>query len=224
MEPLFKTEKRLRLGIWGLGRGSSFIKAANNLNIQIVAGCDTNQIMRDGFRKNCPDAFITADENEFLAYNDMDAVLVATYFTSHADHAIRALEAGFHVMSEVTAFFSPADGVRLVEAVEKSGKVYNLLENYPFTKENMYLKKLWDDGFFGEFQYGEFDYLHNCRSLCYSYCFPPDFPAVEPGYTVHSWRSWLDFHYYNTHSLGPLMKITGLRPIEVMAFPVAISL
>ena len=224
MQKCFNTDKRIRLGIWGLGRGTSFIKAAKAVNIDIVAGCDYSQSLRDRFREQCPDAFITADENEFLSFRDMDAVLIATYFEKHAEHTVKALEAGYHVMCEVTSFFTPAQGVRVVEAVQKSGKVYNLLENYPFTKENLYLAKLWKDGFFGEFQYGEFEYLHECRSLCYAYNMPGKCPPVEPGYTAHSWRSWLDFHYYNTHSLGPVMKITGLRPVEVEAFPEAVSL
>ena len=214
---IFNTDKRIRLGIWGLGRGGVFIKAAKELNIDVVAGCDFNDEIRERFQKECPGAKVTADENEFLSNKDMDAVLVATFFTSHAEHAIKALNAGYHVMSEVTSFFTPAEGVRLVEAVEKSGKIYNLLENYPFTKENMYLAKLWKDGMFGEFQYGEFEYLHECRDLSYRYCIMPDFPTIEPGYTVHSWRSWLDFHYYCTHSLGPVMQITGLRPERVTA-------
>ena len=223
MQKCFNTDKRIRLGIWGLGRGTNFIKAANAVNIDIVAGCDYSQSLRDRFREQCPDAFITADENEFLSFRGMDAVLIATYFEKHAEHTVKALEAGYHVMCEVTSFFTPAEGVRVVEAVQRSGKVYNLLENYPFTKENLYLTKLWKDGLFGEFQYGEFEYLHECRTLCYGYNMP-GCPPVEPGYTAHSWRSWLDFHYYNTHSLGPVMKITRLRPVEVEAFPEAVSL
>lgn len=223
MGKIFDTDKKIRLGIWGLGRGSSFVKAADALNIDVVAGCDTNSIMRERFKKNCPTAFVTDDENEFLAREDIDAVLIATYFTSHADHTIRSLEAGKHVMCEVTSFFTPAEGVKVVEAVEKSKKVYHLLENYPFSKENMYLAKLWQEGFFGDFQYGEFEYLHECRSLCYCYNML-GYPPVEPGYAAHNWRSYLDFHYYCTHSLGPLMKITGLRPEKITAFPEKIAL
>ena len=187
MENIFGTNKRIRLGIWGLGRGSSFVKAAKELNIDVVAGCDFNPLMRDRFTKACPDAFVTSDDKEFLAFKDMDAVLIATFFTGHAEHTIRALEAGFHVMCEVTSFFTPAEGVRVVEAVEKSGKVYHLLENYPFTKESMYLADLWKKGFFGEFMYGEFHYLHDCRSLCYGYNMAGS-PPVEPGYQAHHWR------------------------------------
>ena len=222
MAVVFDTDKKIRLGVWGLGRGSSLIRIADKLNIEIVAGCDVNCIMQDKFRSICPDAYITDNEDDFFAY-PMDAVLIATFIQDHAKHAIRALNAGLHVMSEVTAFMTPAEGVQLVEAVEKSGKVYQLLENYPFTKENMYLKDLWEKGFFGEFMYGEFEYLHECRALCYGYN-APNYPAVEPGNTAHSWRSWLNFHYYATHSLGPLMQITGLRPVRVSALPEAVPL
>ena len=216
MEKIFDTDRRIRLGIWGLGRGQSFIRSAQFLNIDVVAGCDINPEMRASFARNVPGAFVTADEDEFLA-QDIDAVLVATYFPSHAAHAIKALDRGKHVMCEVTSFRSPAEGVRLVEAVERSGKVYNLLENYPFTKENMYLKQLWDEGFFGEFIYGEYEYVHCCRQLSYGYNFRVDGKQllVEPGWVVHNWRAGLSTHLYNTHSLGPLMHITGLRPVMV---------
>lgn len=222
MSAIFQTDKKIRLGVWGLGRGSSLIRTADKLNIEIVAGCDVNPYMQNKFRNMCPDAFITDNEDEFLNY-PMDAVLIATFFQDHAKHAIRALNAGLHVMSEVTSFITPAEGVQLVEAVEKSGKVYQLLENYPFTKENMFLSDLWSKGFFGEFMYGEFDYFHECRMLCYGYN-TPGYPAVEPGNTAHSWRSWLNFHYYATHSLGPLMQMTNLRPETVSALPEAVAL
>ncbi len=217
MEKIFNTDRRIKLGIWGLFRGSSFGNIIKNLQIDIVAGCDIDAGMREKFQKDYPDARVYADEDEFLATHGMDAVLVATYFNAHADHAIKALNAGMNVMCEVTAFFTPADGVKLIETVEKSGKVFNLLENYPFTKRNMYLQSLWQQGFFGELLYGECEYLHNCRELAYGNWTPDGTAPRIPGCTMHNWRSWLNFHYYNTHSLGPLMKITGLRPVRVTA-------
>ena len=213
---IFNTDKRIKLGIWGLGRGSSFISCANALNIDVVAGCDYNLHMRERFQKNLPNAFVTDNEDEFLA-SDIDAVLVATWFPAHAKDCIKALNAGKHVMCEVTSFYTLADAVRLVEAVEKSGKVYNLLENYPFMKVNQYAKKLWQQGLFGDFLYAEYDYNHDCRSLSYTYI---DGVPVIPGYEAHNWRSWFPSHYYNTHSLGPVMQITGLRPESVTAFHV----
>lgn len=211
---ILEPDKKIKLGIWGLGRGQSFINSARALNIDIVAGCDFHKSMHESFRKHCPDAFVTPDEDEFLA-RDLDAVLVATYCTDHAAHAVKAMKAGKHVLSEVTSFFTPAQGVELVETVEKYGKVYNLAENYPFTVENMYLAKLWREGFFGELSYAEYEYVHGAGRA-----YPKlDGTLLAPGNPDHHWRSWMNYHYYCTHSLGPVMVITGLRPEKVVAFP-----
>jgi len=212
---IFKTNKRIRLGIWGLGRGLSFYKNCAALNFDVVAGCDYNEHMRKRFLQHNPGAFVTDDEDEFLA-QDLDAVLVATYCPNHAADAIKCLQAGKHVLSEVTAFHTMAEGVRLVEAVETSGLVYNLAENYPFNRANMFLAEKWREGLFGELMYAEYEYVHECRSLVYTYI---DGVPVAPGYTVHNWRSWLHFHYYNTHSFGAVMHITGTRPTRVVALP-----
>ncbi len=64
--------------------------------------------------------------------------------------------------------------------------------------------------------YAEYEYVHECRSLAYTYI---DGLPVQPGNTVHNWRSWVQFHYYCTHSLGPVMVITGTRPTRVVALP-----
>lgn len=214
---IFDTPKRIRLGIWGLGRGMSFFRTCSLLNIDVVAGCDYNKHMRDAFLTANPGAAVTADADEFLRM-DFDAVLLATFCPAHADDAIRCLKAGKHVLSEVTAFHTMAEGVRLVEEVERSGLVYNLAENYPFTARNMWLANRWREGLFGELMYAEFEYVHECRSLCYVYNDPEKTP-VQPGHTVHSWRSWQNYHYYCTHSLGPVMVITGTRPTRVVALP-----
>ncbi|NQU41962.1 hypothetical protein HQ520_01660 [bacterium] len=212
-DAIFDTKQRIKMGIWGLGRGLSFFKNCKALNIDVVAGCDYNRHMRDRFAEMMPDAFVTEDEDVFLE-QDFDAVLLATYCPDHGPEAVRCLETGKHVLSEVTAFHTPAEGVRLVEAVEKTGRIYNLAENCPFTAPNMLLAHHWREGLFGEMMYAEYEYVHECRSLVYTYI---DGVPVQPGHTVHNWRSWLHFHYYNTHSLGPVMHITGARPVRVVA-------
>ena len=214
-ERIFDTDRRIRLGIWGLGRGLSFFRTCEALNLDVVAGCDYNRHMRDRFHEAQPSALVTDDAERFLA-GDFDAVLLATFCPAHADDARRCLAAGKHVLSEVTAFHTLAEGVALVEAVERSGRVYNLAENYPFSAANMWLARRWQEGLFGDLMYAEYEYVHECRSLCYTYI---DGEPIQPGNQVHSWRSWLNFHYYNTHSLGPVMHITGLRPTRVVALP-----
>ncbi|MBI3986625.1 MAG: hypothetical protein HY343_06885 [Lentisphaerae bacterium] len=215
MKRIFKTDKKIRLGVWGLGRGSSFFRSCELLNYEIVAGCDFNAHMRDSFHGFYPKAFVTAEADKFLA-QDFDAVLLATFCPAHADDAIACLKAGKHVVSEVTSFHTMAEGVRLVEAVEQSKRVYNLAENYPYSAANMWLARRWKEGLFGKLMYAEYEYVHECLSLAYTYI---DGHPIVPGNQVHNWRSWINYHYYNTHSLGPVMHITGTRPTRVVALP-----
>ncbi len=214
---VFNTGKRIRLGLWGLGRGMSFYSMCDALNIDVVAGCDFNEHMRRRFKEAKPKALVTASAGEFLGA-DFDAVLLATYCPAHAGDAIRCLRAGKHVLSEVTAFHTMAEGVELVETVRKTGLVYNLAENYPFTAPHMYLARKWKEGLFGELMYAEGEYVHEVRSLAFTYI---DGVPIIPGHALHNWRSWLHFHYYCTHSLGPIMVITGTRPTRVVSLPSA---
>jgi predicted dehydrogenase len=220
-ERVFKTNRRIRLGIWGLGRGGSFVRACSALNLDVVAGCDFNETMLKRFRELVPAARLYRDAGEFLA-SDLDAVLLATHCPDHGLDAVRCLEAGKHVLSEVTAFHTPAEGVRLIETVERTGRIYNLAENYPFTKRNLYLADKWRQGLFGELIYAESEYNHDSRRpLTFAYITGD---SVQPGHSLHAWRSWNHQHFYCTHSLGPVMHITGGRPVRVVSLPGANSM
>ena len=215
MARIFPTDRRIRLGIWGLGRGGAFWNLCRDLNLDVVAGCDFTEQLHAGFLRDNPGAMVTTDAEKFLA-SDIDAVLLATFCPQHAEDAIRCLAAGKHVLSEVTAFHTPAEGVRLVEAVAANRLVYNLAENYPFSAANMWLADQWRKGLFGELMYAEYEYVHELRALAYTYL---NGQPIAPDGALHHWRSWLDYHFYCTHSLGPIMQITGTRPTRVVSLP-----
>ncbi len=217
---MFDTDKRIRLGIWGLGRGLHLSGACAALNIDVVAGLDYSEYMRRQFTEKFPGAYATDDVESFLSA-DFDAVLLASYLPNHAADAMACLRAGKHVLSEVTAFMTMADGVRLVEEVERTGLVYQMAENYPFSPENRWLARRWQEGLFGDLMYGEYEYVHEVLSLAFT---DINGVPIEPGYQVHPWRSWLNFHYYSTHSLGPIMFITNTRPVEVCSLPGTVRL
>ncbi|HSV72411.1 MAG TPA: Gfo/Idh/MocA family oxidoreductase [Chthonomonadales bacterium] len=214
-EPIFCTDRRIRLGIWGLGRGLHLTGPCSLLNIDVVAGCDTSASMRRNFEARYPGVFVTDDAGAFLE-QDFDAVLLASYCTEHGPDAVRCLRAGKHVLSEVTSFATMAEGARLVEAVEETGLVYQLAENYPFTRPNQWLARRWGEGLFGDLMYGEYEYVHEVLALSYV---DINGVPIEPGNRPHAWRSWFSYHYYDTHSLGPIMLITGERPVRVVSLP-----
>lgn len=196
--------EKIKVGVIGVRRGEGFARGAGpNLGMELVALCDTWEERLASAKEKFNVATYT-DFDEFLTH-DMDAVILANYFHEHAPFAIKALEAGKHVMSETSACLTLAEGVELVEAVEKSGKIYMFAENYPFMVFNQEMRRLYQAGKVGEFMYGEGEYVHPMNS--------DEVNRLSPG--INHWRNWIPATYYCTHSLGPLMYITDTRPVSV---------
>ncbi len=204
-----RKQKPIRLGVFGAGRGGYLGSVAKNVGMELVALCDTFEPLLNRTKKWINDDRIAcySDYDKFLEH-DMDAVIVANYATEHTPAAVKALKAGKHVMSECMAMLTMAEGVQLAEAVEASGKVYMFAENYPFSATNQEMARLYKSGEMGEFKYGEAEYIH-----------PVD-PRTKASLTagLHHWRAWIPVTYYSTHSMGPVMLITGTRPVQVNGF------
>ncbi len=205
-----RKERPIRVGVIGVGRGQSFASGATDLvGMKLVAICDTWKAKLDEAGKRYGVETYT-DYEKFLEH-DMDAVILANYFHEHAPFAIKALEAGKHVMSETSANATLAEGVALCRAVEKSGKTYMLAENYPYTQFHMEMRRLYQTGELGEVTYAEGEYNHPIE--------PDGINRLSPG--INHWRNWLPSTYYCTHALGPLMYITDTLPLSVNGLSIA---
>lgn len=205
--------KTIRLGIFGLGRGSGFAEIINVCGGEVVAMCDRDVAKMESASEdleNKPEFY--TDFEDFIKH-DMDAVFLSNCFHEHAEFAIRCLEKGLHVLSECTSNITMAEGVALVRAAEKSKGFYMLSENYPFMLFNQEMRKIYRGGTLGKVLYAEGEYNH-----------PFDMDDKETHkslrpYASH-WRNFLPRTYYITHSLAPLMYITGAIPKRVTALPV----
>jgi predicted dehydrogenase len=174
---------------------------------QVVAICDKCEATLAEQKTHIDDPsvafYLTFDE--FIKH-DMDAVVLANYANEHAPFAIRCLNAGMHVFSEVLPVQTMKEAVELIEAVERSGKVYAYGENYCYIPSCYKMRTLYREGLIGEFEYGEGEYVHNCESI---------WPSITYGESEH-WRNNKYATFYCTHSIGPLIHITGLRPVSVI--------
>jgi predicted dehydrogenase len=81
-------------------------------------------------------------------------------------------------------------------------------ENYPYMLFNQEMRRLYQAGVIGEFQYGEGEYVHPIEPVYYN--------RISPG--INHWRNWIPATYYNTHSLAPVMFITDTMPVKVNSF------
>lgn len=202
--------KKVKIGVMGAYRGTSMINYCKIAgNAEIVAICDKWQDALDVQREQSKGLDIAFYDNfdDFIKH-DMDAVVLANYANEHAPFAIKAMRMGKHVFSEVLPVQMMKEAVELVETVEETGLIYAYGENYCYMPAPYEMRKLYKQGKIGEFEYGECEYVHNCESI---------WPSITYGDKNH-WRNNIFSTFYCTHSLGPIIHMTGLRPVSVTGF------
>ncbi|HLZ08742.1 MAG TPA: Gfo/Idh/MocA family oxidoreductase [Chloroflexota bacterium] len=192
-----------RVGIVGANRGGGYGRALAALSDQaaVTAICDVNRDVLAGWQTAQPELRRFGRFEDLLDSGVCDAVMLATPMELHAQQAILALSAGHHVLSEVIAACTIDDCWALVEAVESSGKIYMLAENYCYTRPAMMVRNLAEQGVFGDVSYGEGAYIHDCRPLMFDarleLTWRGRLGRTEPG------------NGYPTHSLGPVAQWLG---------------
>lgn len=197
---------KLRIGIMGLDRGLTFLKVINTLGDMAIvsAVCETNEKTIETAKKHAkPETVFYTDFDEFIS-SGMDAVILCNFFHEHSKYAIAAMKRGIHVMSDTTAAPTLGDCVELCRTVEETGCKYMLGANSSYTTPLLKMKKMYEEGTLGEAIFCEGEYLHT-----------PSAPAQYQGPKLH-WRRTLPGTYYNMHSLGPLMFVTGAMPKTVV--------
>lgn len=204
--------KKIKIGIAGT-RGLSVLMGLKAIeDVEIAAMCDLDE----EHLKSAVESIGNGDIKTYRIFDDMlesdiDAVIISTPMQCHVPQTIAALEAGKHVMCEVTAGVTMDELFWLCETVEKTGKIYMYAENYIYAPKVQLVKNLVAQGIFGKPYYAEGMYLHDTHSLL----------KYPNGKT--SWRSFWQCgkrgNFYPTHSIGPVMQwFPGDRITEISTF------
>ena len=195
----------LRAGVVGLRRGATYARqlaAAPEVDLVAVADLDGERVEAVCRAHGVARACSTLEE---LLEVGLDLVVIATPIPFHAGQSIAALERGVHVLCEVTAVETLDEAEQLVAAVQRSGRRYMMAENACYWGVVDAARALHARGAFGTIFYAEAEYIHALQQRMFD-------AQGEP-----TWRArWQDPIIYCTHSLGPLMAITGEYPTEVV--------
>jgi predicted dehydrogenase len=136
------------LGYWGPNLARNFDELA-----ELAWLCDLSDENRERFATRFPGARMTADFDELLADEAVEAVILATPVTTHFELAKRALEAGKHVLVEKPPALTGAEAEELVTTAEEQERVLmpgHLLLYHPGVAR---LKELIESGELGEVLY-----------------------------------------------------------------------
>ena len=210
---------KIRFGIIGAGhvgvgssRGDSFVRILKVFSdrAHVTAICDINPENAQRAAEYAGDGVQAfTDLNAFLD-SGVEAVVVATPVRFHVEQSVAALRRDIHVLSEVPAAHTMEAAKQLADAARNSRAVYMFGENIRYLDEVELVKRMVDDGGFGETYYAEGEYLHDCKDLWLGSDGKPTWRGRQsgkaPGYGV-----------YCTHSLGPALYLLDDRVVQVSA-------
>jgi len=145
-----------------------------------------------------------SDCNKMFADLELDAVSIALPTFLHCEYALKAFEAGIHVLCEKPMALNLDQCTQMIDASEKSGKLLQIGQCIRFWPEYMKAKELIDSGEYGKLLFGNFYRL-----------------SANPGWSENSWfadeaRSGgmiMDLHVHDTdfvlHLLGMPKRVSS---------------
>jgi len=149
--------KEIKVGIIGTGgiAGGKHLPGHRSVEgVSVIAACDVVEERVKNFAEKNDIPNIFTDYEEMLKMDELDAVSVCTPNRYHAGPTIAALEAGKHVICEKPLSDNAIDGQKMVDAAKKSGKILQIGLQSRFAAGNRTLRKLVEDGIFGDIYYG----------------------------------------------------------------------
>ncbi|MFH1719335.1 MAG: Gfo/Idh/MocA family oxidoreductase [Planctomycetota bacterium] len=204
-------KKKVRVGIVGVGgRGNSLMQNLLTMeNVEIRALCDLrpekvtaaqNVVVKAGQVK--PEGY-AKDEYTFrqlMDRDDLDAVIIATYWEWHAPMAVYAMKAGKYAGVEVPAAYTLEECWDLVKTYEQTAVPCMMLENWSFRRDNLAVLNMIRQGLFGKIVHCHCAHSHDCIDHWFfdSKTGEDRWPAK---YLVEHNRD-----QYPTHQMGPVLS------------------
>ena len=145
--------KVLRIGILGAARiaPAALIRPARlnpDVTVEAVASRDPASAARFAAKQAIP--FVREDYDALINYSGIDAVYVPLPNALHAKWAIRALEAGKHVLCEKPLTSNADEAVQVAATAERTGRVLMEAFHYRYHPLAQRLRDIVDSGELGE--------------------------------------------------------------------------
>ncbi|WP_242083498.1 Gfo/Idh/MocA family protein [Aestuariivivens sediminis] len=150
---LRRDRKDIHIGIIGTGqRGSGLIPFINSIeNLKVYACCDTIPFrLQEGLKRTNGKAKGYANYKNLLANRSIDAVLIATPFSMHAQIALDAIDAGKHVYCEKTLAKGYQDIQQLIAKVKNANIIFQTGHQYHSSRLYQHVVKLIEGGKVGQ--------------------------------------------------------------------------
>src|SRR5688572_19279210 len=180
---------RVRFGIIGIGmQGNSLLEESIKLpDVECAAACDLydgrHVLAREIAR---PDLPVTRRYQDLLSNSDIDCVIVAVPDHWHRQIVIDAVSAGKDVYCEKPMSHNAADGVAMVDAAQKSGRIVQVGSQRVSSRICARAKEMLAQGAIGDLMMVEGWLGRNSPTGAWQYPPPPDLSPQNL-----DWDTWL---------------------------------
>jgi len=135
-------------GFSGRAFQSYLISLVDGINLYAVSTRDPER--QAEARSAYPDAKIFGDFDEMLADEAVDLVVIATPHDSHADLAIRAMDAGKHVVTDKIVAMNAREVRSILAARDWNGVQFSVFHNRRWDFDYLTVRKAIEDGLLGD--------------------------------------------------------------------------
>lgn len=137
-------------GYWGPNLVRNFAEAEG---ARVIGVSDLRQERLRVAQTRYPGIKVTSDHEELLGDPQVDAVAIATPVSTHYDLALRALQAGKHVLLEKPLTSTSDQAKRLIDEAERRKVVLMVDHTFVYTGAVRKIKNLVRDGELGDIYY-----------------------------------------------------------------------
>lgn len=202
--------KDIKVGFIGLGcRGYELLRnEVLRQKEQVTAVCDVYEDRAEMGAKAVEEAgqkrpSIYLDYKDVIKDENVTTIIIATAWESHVEIALAAMYAGKAVAMEVGGAYELKHCFDLVEAYEKTGTPFMLLENCCFGRRELMVLNMVQKGLFGEIVHCAGGYLHDLR-------YEISHGIENRHYRLRNYLS-RNCENYPTHELGPIAKVLNIN-------------
>ncbi len=152
----------IRIGLVGLGgicRLAHFKSFTELPGAEIVAGCDIDEKKFGMIPEDVSIGNLYLDANEMYEKEELDAAVVGTWNSTHAELAISAMKHGLDVLCEKPITVNAEEAARVQAAVKETGRKFMAGMTFRFRPQTPIIQKLIEDGTMGDLYYCKATYL-----------------------------------------------------------------
>nr|WP_136249574.1 Gfo/Idh/MocA family oxidoreductase [Ningiella ruwaisensis] len=211
------SRKTIGVGIIGVGsRGAGLASVINDIDgMKVSAICDTLPFRLEEAKPYIKhdDYKIYSDYRRLLEDKSVDAVIIATPFSMHANMALDAISSNKPIYCEKTLSYGIAESEKLVKAVEDSGLIFQTGHQHRNSPLVQRVRRYVQDGYLGKVLKIESQWNRNA-----DWRRPVPDPSLE---RQINWRMYREFSgglaaELCSHQIDFVNWISGSHPTRVM--------